>query len=199
MHVIFHYSLHLIKLYFYPSDFLQHNFQVIKEQPVKLEPREQNVSPYDFSGAGPYRDTAQATPSPQPPQALSPQIFMSYNNVGNAGILQNQLQGTRQLPPMQNNFQQPMYTPNIQSASPFNNGNQTPWNNGDPVMNQYFSNSAQTTSPMFVDFLTPPTNIVTQQFDSSMHPNNSSNMLDLDILNNLSGDLKQLSVSDLLK
>lgn len=169
---------------------------------MKIEPRDQNVSPYDFAAAG-YRDPSQATPSPQPPQALSPQIFQLpfNNNNSSSTILQNQLQGRNQLPPMQNSFQHlqqttQVYTPNILSTSTFGNQATTWTNNGDPLFNQGFNAHTQITSPIFSDFVTPPTN-VTQSFDVSMLPT-SSNLMDLD-LSNLSGELKHLSVSDLLK
>lgn len=184
------------------------------QQHVKLEPREQVASPY-LVYPGNYRETSQATPSPQP---LSPPMFVQvspspspYNNIGN--ILQNQLQTPRATPVTMNNFQQQPhtnqnYTPNIQptTAAPFTNGNNSIWPNNlsgtDPSASRAFVNNSLSVTPsaIFNQPLTPLPNIAPNFNITTEQPMaTSSNFLDLDnqfLIDNLSGDLQSLNFSD---
>lgn len=177
---------------------------------MKVEPRDQATSPYNVY-PGNYRETSIGTPSPQP---LSPPMFhqvsnspLPYSNAGN--ILQNQLQAPRVTT---NDFQQQpqdnqINTPNIQPTAQFTNGNNPIWTNNlngnEPTTSRIFYNmNAPTTSAIFNQSQTPLPNI-TQNFNVSNEPMklNSSNLLDLDsqyIYNNLSGDLNNLTFSDIL-
>lgn len=196
------------------TEFAQRGFKAINDQAVKLEPRDQGPSPY-LDYAGNYRETLQATPSPQP----SPQIFLPISPSSSpfgGNILQNSLL-TPRIATMTNNFQHQtqtnqIYTPNIQTttASPFANGNNSMWNNlngNDPSANRAFGNNNNndnnmpvTTSSIFNQPLTP-TPIITQNFNTFNEPPmaNSSVLIDLDhqyLIENLSGDLQCLSFSD---
>lgn len=185
-------------------------FKTINDQAVKLEPRDQSISPFQLH-PGNYRETSQATPSPQP---ISPPMFVQgspspspYQQTNNNGhILQNTLQATRITP----NFQQqpqvnPSFTPNI--ATTFGNGTSAIWSNPNgndaSASRAYnFNNNMQTTaSAIFSQAMAPPpTNQnITQTFNITSEPmTNSSILIDLDnqLLNNLSGDLQSLSFSD---
>jgi hypothetical protein len=187
---------------------------------VKVE-QEQAVSPAYNVFPGTYREGYIATPSPQP---NSPLTFLPvspaphYNNIDNAGnILQDQL--TRQNNQLQtprftqNNFHQQqgnqIYTPNIQAPTvSFANGSAAIWssnmNNGNvPSANRDFLNS--NTSPIFQpDSRNNPSTVITpnvlQNVNAPEDPRLSSIIfmdLDSQLLNNLSGELKNLSFSDM--
>lgn len=157
------------------------------DQPVKLEPREH--SPYFYPGT--YRDSSQATPSPQP---LSPPMFMPGSH---SPLPANFLQAPNV---MSNNFpQQPQYnqnfTPNIQTPAPqFNNGNVVSWTNNlnvnNPSTSRAFThnNNANGQSTIFNNDQLPPLQNTTPIFSSSNFMDLDSNML----INNLSGDLSSL-------
>lgn len=175
---------------------LEFAFRVINE-PVKVEPRDQ-ISPYQFPGN--YRDTSQATPSPQP---TSPPTFLAGNN---SPLPVNFLQAPNA---MLNNFPlQPQYnqsyTPNIQVTSntpQYNNGNVVSWTNNlngiDASTSRAFNNNNMTGQPssIFNEQL-PPLQSMNPIFSVSNEPRvNSSFFMDMDsnqLINNLSGDLSSL-------
>lgn len=206
----------LIKLFssLFNLELAQGLFKVINDQAVKLEPRDQSVSPFQLH-PGNYRDTAQATPSPQPLSppmfthiSPSPSPYQQQNNVGN--ILQNQLQGSRVTPMPSNFLQQPqanqIFTPNILTTPAFASGSSAIWTNNlngseATASRAYnFSNNMQTSAIFSQPMAPTPINQnITQNFNIPSEPmTNSSILIDLDnqLLNNLSGDLQSLSFSD---
>jgi hypothetical protein len=160
---------------------------------VKTEPC---PSPY-LNYPGNYRDPAQTTPSPQP----TPTTPIIFNNT----ILHHQLQAPRATLMAQNDFQQQsqvnqIYTPNITMNIPFSNGS-TVWanatlNGNEPSTSRF--NNVQPASAIFNQPLTPLMPNPTQTQTNYEPMTNSSILIDLDnqILNNLSGDLNNLSFSD---
>ncbi|CRK94168.1 CLUMA_CG007684, isoform C [Clunio marinus] len=192
--------------------YAQRGFNVINDQPVKIEPREQNTSPY-LHFPGDYRDPSHSTPSPQP-QQISPPMFSQVspspspynNNNHNMGqILQNQLQAPRVTT---NNFQHQethgnqIYTPNIQHTT-FPSGSNSIWTNNingnDPTISRaFFNNTIPSNAPTSSIFNQPLTPLLPNNLSANNEPMGSSILIDLDnqILNNLSGDLQCLSFSD---
>lgn len=162
------------------------------DQPVKLEPREH--SPYTFY-PGTYRETSQATPSPQP---LSPPMFVPDNHSPLPG---NFLQASNMMPsnfPHQPQYNQ-SYTPNIQvTTTQYSNNGNIVWannmNGNDPTTSRAFTNNTTgQPSTIFNEQLAPQQNI-NPIFSASNEPRlNSSFFMDLDSnLDRLSGDLSSL-------
>ena len=177
-------------------------FQVIQDPNVKLEPRDQSLSPFQLH-PGNYRDISQATPSPQP---LSPQMFVQgsqsplpYQLPQN--ILQNQLIGTTsRMTQFQNNLnpQQPNHIfTNIPPGQTFATGTSAIWSNnlnGVEVSGMRTYTNMQTSNifdqPM-------PIQNNTQNFQAQLEPMNiSSSLFDLDGLKSLSSELKLFSLSE---
>lgn len=189
--------------------------------PIKLEPREQAQSPYNNPYVGGYPEICLATPSPQPhsPQTFAPVSpaphYIDNSNVA-SNLLQQQLtQNQPQMPRfIPNNFEQHAnhsYTPNILApAISFANGSSPNWttNNLNGIAPLALNRDFSYTSPIFqLDSRNiqpqpvPTTSNVPLNIDP---PDNgsriSSNILmDLDsqILRNLSGELQNLSFSDI--
>lgn len=186
---------------------------------VKLEPRDQQPSPYLFGGNN-YRIT-QSTPSPTPsvPNAVSPlPIFMGHtppspyhanNNVTQNGngnnqiesILQNQLQAPRS---NVNVFQpqvtqQSQYTPNIPPVTPYTVSNSTMWTSNNLNGTCAPSTSRVYNTNMSTIFTQQPINPV-QNFNipnnnNNCEPNKSnfSSLLDLDSQQLLSEQILNIS------
>lgn len=162
---------------------------------------------------------AQVSPSPASPYnqqtAVNNGNNTNTNNNNNLeSILQNQLQQPRTTG--NNIFQQTqhtnqMFTPNILPvyAIETNGNNNSIWNNmngfNGPTTSRGAFNSISMQSPLFSQPLTPLTATPVSNFNNNNNNNNNemksnfSSLLDLDsqqLLNNLSGELKNLSFGD---
>ncbi|CAG9797510.1 unnamed protein product [Chironomus riparius] len=160
---------------------------------------------------------AQVSPSPASPYNQQTAVNNGNNNTNNnnnnlESILQNQLQQPRT--PGSNIFQQnqhtnQMFTPNIPPAYTIDtNGNNSIWTNNlngfnGPTTSRAAFNSISMQSPLFSQPLTPLTATPVSNFNINNNNNepksNFSSLLDLDsqqLLNNLSGELKNLSFGD---
>lgn len=189
---------------------------------VKLEPRDQQPSPYLFGGNN-YRIT-QSTPSPTPsvPNAVSPlPIFMGHtspspyhvNNTATTNgnhlesILQNQLQAPRSnLNVFQSQVTQQQYTPNIPPVTSYTATNSTLWASNNLNGTCAPSTSRVYNTNMSTIFTQQPINPV-QNFNipNNGEPNKSnfSSLLDLDSqqllseqILNISGEMQNLSFGD---
>lgn len=187
------------------------DFPIIHDPNVKLEPRDQRLSPC-LPNFGPYRDPVMTTPSPQPYLSPSP---LTINNLMPNG-------NNPQMPPMMNIFmptqQQPQqnlmnnfnnsYIPNITAAVPqttasLMNQPSTSYVQPSLMMANHQNNNLMyggTTSTAFHDLglMNQPKATLVSNFNSDqiMLSNLPSDLMNID---NLSGDLKALSFSELLR
>ena len=164
----------------------------------------------------------QISPSPSSPYNQQTAVNNTPTNTNNnnnnnnnlESILQNQLQQPRT--PGSNIFQpnqhtNQMFTPNIPPVYAIDtNGNNSIWTNNlngfnGPTTSRAAFNSISMQSPLFSQPLTPLTATPVTNFNNNNNNNNNelksnfSSLLDLDsqqLLNNLSGELKNLSFGD---
>lgn len=178
----------------------------IQDANVKLEPRDQlqqRLSPC-LPNFGPYRDPVMTTPSPQP--NLSPSPLTINNLMPNLQMnyfVPNPPQQQQQQNSFMNNFN---YIPNITTsiAAPTTSLMDQPTTSYTPslmmVNHQQNGMSGGTTSTAYQDLglMSRPnaTQVPSINSDQFMFSNISADLMNID---NLSGDLKGLSFSDLLK
>lgn len=173
---------------------------------VKLEPgiARDNQSPYFYAGT--YREN-QLTPSPQPPNSplnvfnpirTSPSTYQPPPN-----ILQSHLQRPAQMP--SNQFDQTgqansIFVPNIPTQT-FVPGTSAIWSNGNNVTTNGGRTYTNLESSNIFNQPMPGTSMAQQQtftpnFSTTQEPMMNSSGFDLGILDNLSGELQNFSLSD---